>query len=279
MHKKIFSLVTKNIKTILKFIWGIILLGAGIRYIYFNYTRILVSSTAIDKIIIAGTLILVLFPFFSEISLLGFSMKKEIHKTKQEMDKAIVDLKYQMIDIKSTTTQNATQNLTVGYLPSKDEMMDLLKTINETKVEDVSEQKNIEIQNEFDVSDDAIYLFKVRTQLEKYITKIGGKIGYKNPKSYTSSIDILKKESLITPITYENLRQIFNICNRGIHGEIVSEEYLDYVKKISPKIYYQLSQVIEQLDYKHITTCPKCKYTGYSKFENVCPKCGFVSDD
>jgi len=279
MVDKIKHYMVKNLKSIFKFIWGVVLLGAGIYYIYHNYTRILVFSNTIDNIIIVGTLILAFFPIISEISLMGFSVKKEIQKTKQEMKEGLVDLKLQMIDIKTTTTQNTTQNVKFEFLPSKDEMKNSLKETDETKVENKSEQNKIEIEIESDVSDDTVYLFKVRLMLDKYLNKICDSNDYTYVIPLMKRIDMLNRKNLITSDTYQYLRQVLNICNRGIHGEIISDEYINFVKGIIPRMYSQLNEVTKRMEFKNIMTCPRCKFTGYSEYENVCPKCGFVSDD
>lgn len=278
---KIKKYVIKNIKVIFKSIWGIVLFSAGIYYIYHNYARILVSVNIIDYIILAGTLTLAFLPLISEISLIGFSVKKEIQSAKQEMKESLVDLKYQMIDIKATTTQNTTQSIKVEYLPSRDEMKDMLSKTNRTKEKVENEQKGAEIKDEFDISDDIVYLFKVRLKLEKYVAKICDNIGNAGFMPLIKEINILKEKKIITSDTYQYLRQILNICNRGIHGEVISEEYIKFVKEIISQIYSQLDEIIQcqSMKHKYFMICPKCKFSGYSEYENVCPNCGFVSDD
>ena len=223
------NFIKKNIKIILKIIWGILLFISGLCYILFNYERFFNSLNLIDCIIIIGTFILAFYPFISEITLFGFSVKKEIQNTKQEMKEALIDLKYQMIDIKTTSTQ--TQNLNIELLPSKDYINDVLNKINEINSNStkVAEQKKVEIENEFGVTDDAIYLFKVRAMMENYMNNICGKFGYTKGIPFMYGIDILKRENLVNSDTYQYLRQLLSICNRGIHGEIISKEYIDFI--------------------------------------------------
>lgn len=273
MLGKIICFMKKNFK----FIWGIILFSFGVFYIYNSYERIIVSLNVLDCFMIVCTLVLAFLPFVSEISLPGFSLKKEIINTKREMKEAIVDLKYQMIDIKSFTAQSNTQNINLEYLPSKEQLSDEISKIEESKEKDNIKEKNVEPENEINVSEDVIYLFKVRFILEQYVNDILNRNGYRNTKPIYERFRILYSEKLIIEDTYKYLQQVINICNRSIHGEVISKEYIEFVKKAVPTILNQLKQIDRRLE--RFFSCPKCKYVGNSEYDNVCPKCGFVSDD
>ncbi|MDU4889794.1 MAG: hypothetical protein E6344_07395 [Clostridium sp.] len=270
MVDRIRNFIKKNFR----FIWGMILFSLGIYYIYNNYERITNLDNTLDRIIIVSTLILAFLPFVSEISLLGFSMKKEITNVRKEMKEAIIDLKYQMIDIKSTAIQTNQQNVTVEYLASEEQLSYMTSKVNTDKKE-----KNISSEDNLEVSEEAVFLFKVRSTIEKYLDDLSMKVGHKSAAPISVKINSLYSDKLIFEDVYEYLKQVVAICNRGIHGEVISKEYIDFVKEIIPAILNELKKVDISRRYDRFISCSRCKYVGNSQYNNVCPRCGFVSDD
>ena len=62
-------------------------------------------------------------------------------------------------------------------------------------------------------------------------------------------VQFLIQHEVIDRNTAELIRQILNIANRGVHGEIIDDDYISFVKKTYPKI-----QTILEKEYKyHIT--------------------------
>lgn len=86
----------------------------------------------------------------------------------------------------------------------------------------------------------------------------------------------LMQIGLLDVDTYDSINYVFSIVNREFHGEIISNEYIEFIENVFPKIKKQLEDEESKLTF---TVCPRCKYTGFSKFENVCPQCGYVYDD
>ena len=89
-------------------------------------------------------------------------------------------------------------------------------------------------------------------------------------------IRLLNRAEVINGMTCDLIGQVIKITNRGVHGEIVSAEYVTFVEETYPEIMRQLKAASSRLVY---ITCPKCKYSGYSIYENVCPNCGYTHDD
>jgi len=262
-----------------KILWGIILLGISVFYLYTYSERIASEPSTIDYIVIVGAVILVFLPFISEISLMGFSIKKEIEANKQETKSALTELRGQLIDIRATAIQNTTQNLHLDFspLPSSAIVHEVLNMPDEKT--DNKDNKDLSIDSEFIATEDVTFLFQTRYALEKYVNKTLNHLGHTNLKSLYSKIDVLYRAELIDSQLQHNIKQVLSICNRGIHGEIISNEYILYVKKIIPHFYKELDKEITRLGYKHIITCPKCRFVGYSDHENVCPNCGYTTCD
>ena len=48
-------------------------------------------------------------------------------------------------------------------------------------------------------------------------------------------VKMLLKEELISGMTSDLISQVCKIANRGVHGEIVSDEYITFVRETYPK--------------------------------------------
>ena len=86
----------------------------------------------------------------------------------------------------------------------------------------------------------------------------------------------MKKNETIDKTTADSILEICKIANRGIHGEIIDKKYIEFIKETYPIIQNKLKNAVEDL---HSVACPRCKFVGYSKFNNFCPQCSYVFDD
>ena len=86
----------------------------------------------------------------------------------------------------------------------------------------------------------------------------------------------LTRIELLSPNVGEIILEVMEIANRGIHGESISDEYVDIVKNAHPAIMTELQKGSERLVY---TVCPRCHYSGYSAYANMCPRCKAVYDE
>lgn len=75
------------------------------------------------------------------------------------------------------------------------------------------------------------------------------------------------------------LQETIKIANRGVHGEILSNDYITFVKKVFPDVKYTLEQANQRYNGKAFFICPRCHYAGPSTSNSICPQCGYVSDD
>lgn len=225
---------------------------------------------------------------FSEIEILGVKLKREIEKTKEEVKEKINDLHMLITDLKITNSNANTINVGNGFLPSEQKLKELEGFIsNSNRIDDKSEinstakinmapverfQSNIK----FEIAEESTFLFKVRFMLEKTLTDLCEKTNYEGNKSTYEMIRYLIRSELINGKTADMLNQIIKISNRGVHGEIVSNEYINFIKKVLPELQKQLNEININL---HYFVCPKCKNYVYSRYNNICTNCGFNNDD
>lgn len=272
------EIICKNYIKIIKVIWWIILLIVSSIYIFSNYDRLIITPTTIDIIILLALLIILFMPLVSEVSMFGMSIKKEIENTKNEMKNEFKELKYEIKEYTLSNSFRSDINIGIGQdsLPPKESIKDDINKVESNLIEVVDKKNEDDIYGKFTLSEDQLYLYKVKYTIEKYLNNIIIKLNINGCRGINTMINVLAKNETIDIITVEYIRKVSSICNRGIHGEIVDNEYITYVKNIFPVIVDRLEE-IDSLLLPYI--CSKCGYRGYSIYSNVCPICGFVSDD
>lgn len=257
--------------------WYLILLCTSSFYIWSYRAEIYqLKELNTQNLVFFLWLLLLLLPLFSEMEFLGIKVKKEVEKATEEVKDSIHILQKQVSQLQmSNTVEN---NISFGNtpLPSEQKVEELLQLVQELKSTypktsaPVTDSMNIE-------GDKNIFLFKVRLDIETSLRELMEKIGYTDKifLPMNKMIHILSSAEVIDGMTCDIISQVTKIANRGVHGEIVSDEYVTLVKETYPEIMRQLKVASSQL---HYITCQKCRYSGYSKYENVCPQCNYTFD-
>lgn len=278
----IFTLIKRNL-------WYLLLLIMSTLYVLVHWSSIyqLKELNAINLIFILW-IILLLLPLFSEMEFFGIKLKKELEKTKDELKGNINDLHTQITDLKLSNLNANTINFGSNFLPTEQELKELFEDFikkSSTSTEQVTDpspsaKDKVKIDDKYnlglEVSEESTYLFKVRLILEKTLADLCEKMGYEGNRSISEMIRYLVRGELINSNTADLIFQINKIVNRGVHGEIVSNEYINFINKVFPELQKQLYDAHNHL---HYYKCQRCQKSGYSRFENVCPNCGFVSED
>lgn len=258
----------------IKEIWYILILFFTTIYVFVNrYIIDDFEKMNARNIIFLLWLLIIILPFFSEIDFYGIKMKKEIEKAKNELIQSISNFQILLAQQQITSSINNTFNIGDPNLASKKEMDELLEKIDEGNKNPAQDDN---VQNMDSVNDEAVYFFKMRYEIEFLVRDLLKKIGFNDNLPLAKMVSILKRTRALDQTTLEVIEQVVKISNRGIHGEILSDEYKKFVTNAYPKIQYQLTNAINKL---HFTVCPRCNYSGASVFENVCPQCNFISDD
>ena len=254
--------------------WYLVLLVGSTWFVYLNRQNILGGDfekfTPITLVFILW-IVLLLLPLFSEMEFFGVKFKKEVEKAANEVKESITDLKMQLIQMQ--VSNSIATNIQVGNntMPSEGKMEELLQLVRNLS-------QNPHAPSTIEPMDDTnknVYLFKVRLGIETALSDLCEKIGFQDKMPLHRSLQAIFKYELIDNITFDLINQVVKIANRGVHGEIVSDEYISFVKETQPEIQRQLTEASKKL---HYIVCPKCKYTGYSRYENFCPQCGFTFD-
>ena len=160
-------------------------------------------------------------------------------------------------------------------LPSEhkiEELLQMVKELQSTHPDTNAATDNSVVAN----GDKNVFLFKVRLDIETSLRELCEKIGCYDRTPTVKMTQLLNRAEVINGVTCDLIGQVIKIANRGVHGEIVSAEYITFVEETYPEIMRQLKAASSRLVY---ITCPKCKYSGYSPYKDMCPKCGYIYDD
>lgn len=233
--------------------WYVLLLGASSVYVYLNRTTILDFSTIdAQDLVFFFWIILLVLPLFSEIEILGVKLKKELAQTVQEVKEGVTELKLQAISIKATSSSVASTTATQStnlYILDTDQLQELADKSG------VSVQKGPAQNLDTDLYEQSVpksvrFLFAVRYNIERKITSICQH--YHIDRDFHGIPDMLrslKNKNAFDSDTVELLMQVSNIANRGIHGEVVSEEYLSFIREYYQNIQDKLDEVLKRTNF------------------------------
>lgn len=279
MNKKFkLSKLAKRILSVCKkHWWYIFLLLISTAYVVkYRYEICQMTELNAQNLIFILWLILLGMPLFSEIEIGNIKLKKEIEQTRAEVKESIGELKYQILDMKISNSNSNTVVVNNRPLPSRDEMSQLQKHAESDN--SVGTAANSELDS--NISEDNVHLFKVRLSLEKQLSALCNMFQYSDHRSMYSMVQFLIQHEVLDRNIAGLIREIINIANHGVHGEIIDDEYLQFIDKTYPVVKSALEK--EYNFYSNNScyfVCPQCKYSGPSKYSNVCPNCGFGSDD
>lgn len=256
--------------------WYTILLTASSVYVwYYRYEIYQLKEINARNLIFLLWLLILLLPLFSEMEFLGIKVKKEVEKATEEVKESLHDLQIQMSQMQLTNSVATNLNFSNTPLPSEQKIEELLRMVKELQstypgTNDVPDHSAIVD------GDKNVFLFKVRLDIETSLRELCEKIGSYDRMPMMKMTQLLNRAEVINGMTCDLIGQVIRIANRGVHGEIVSAEYVAFVEETYPEIMRQLKAASSRLEN---TICPKCKYPGYSTNENVCPNCGYIHDD
>lgn len=160
--------IFEKVKQVLKKHWWYFVLLIGSTVYVFIYKNDIYQLTELNthNLVFLLWLVLLALPLFSEIEIGSVKLKKEVEKTRAEVKEAIGELKLQILDIKIANSNSNTFVVNNQPLPSKDELFHLQDSIE-------SDTLSNHLENtKFKISEDNVYLFKVRLSLENQMSAL-----------------------------------------------------------------------------------------------------------
>ena len=220
MKEKIISFLKKRW-------WYIILIIASSVYVFYYRNEIyqLTNLTAQNLIFILW-LGLLIFPLFSEVEIGNVKLKKEIEQTRSEIKASTNELRLQIMELRISNSNTVVVN---QPLATKSELLELEKNLENSNEDDLDQAFS-------NITDDSIFLFKVRLTLETLLISLCDKLDYTDRKSMQRMLQFLLINEVIDRNMAGLAQEIIKIANCAVHGEIVSEDYISFVKKTFPTV-------------------------------------------
>ena len=222
-------------------LWYIFLLTISTAYLVSNKFAIekLDDASMLSAVFIIWVILLAL-PLFSELEFLGVKVKKEVkkavEKSNEEVKASLNNLQQLVSQIQISNSVAPQFTINGGSLPSEERMDNLIKEIH--LLNEQNTNKKTEKQNKVNIPAQNLELFKMRYGIEEKLNDAMDLIGYngKNHISLVQSAYYLSQQGVLDPKCIDLLIQVVRIANRGVHGEIVDQKYLDFASEAYSKI-------------------------------------------
>ena len=222
-------------------LWYIFLLAISTIYLVINRFAIkkLDDASMLSTVFIIWVILLAL-PLFSELEFLGVKVKKEVkkavEKSNEEVKASLNNLQQLVSQIQISNSVAPQFTINGGSLPSEERMDNLIKEIH--LLNEQNTNKQTEKQDKVNIPAQNLELFKMRYGIEAKLNDAMDLIGYngKNHISLVQSAYYLSQQGVLDPKCIDLLIQVVRIANRGVHGEIVDQKYLDFASEAYPKI-------------------------------------------
>ena len=166
---------------------------------------------------------------------MGIKIKKVVDKETSEIKKDVDGLRQQIAIAQNSNAIANSINLSYGIVPSRQEKKKKKNQTNDNLIEEQDWYKSIE--------ENSALLFKIRYAIESSLRKICREMEIDNRQPTYRVVKELKRKGIIDYDTMDSIMKVTGIANRGIHGEIVSSEYMEYVKEAVPRIFDRLKRI------------------------------------
>lgn len=168
--------------------------------------------------------------------LLGVKIKKAVESANKEIKDNISSIEQQIEEL--TITNSVANHIQIGspVLPSEEKLEELLHLVRGMNKQEDSPGS---LDEEEMPKDKAVYLFKVRLNIEKAVNELYKPDRFgddRNRISLAYRTEWLARNEILDRTTANLIREVIMIANRGVHGEIVSDEYINFVRQVYPEI-------------------------------------------
>lgn len=227
--------------------WYIVLLCTSSVYVWhYRFDIYQLKEINAQNLIFILWLFLLVFPLFSEMEFLGVKVKKEVEKATEGVKDSLQNLQIQMAQLQMTNSVANNINLNNTALPSEQKIEELLSMVRNLQ-SNSSDTETPSVDATVDIDDKNVYLFKVRLDIETSLRELCEKIGHAEKMPIVKMMQLLIRNEIIDNITCDLISQVIKIANRGVHGEIVSTEYVNFVNETYPEIARQLKDASSKL--------------------------------
>jgi hypothetical protein len=202
------------------------------------------TTTGADVAIFIILIVLLVSPLFQEVNFMGFGVKQQIESLKNDIKKDITNLNSQIKNVVYIYPQKPPTDAEIKDLEETNKPI-LEKNLAERGVS--PELKTRAIAKDY-LSELIKELFNIRFNIEREIKRIAQTFRLEQgeekqiiPANRLSSI--IANQGIIDREVAELVREIYNICSAGLHGEDISDASLEFVRDTSPDIIAYLKSI------------------------------------
>ncbi|MFF2445081.1 hypothetical protein [Priestia megaterium] len=228
-----------------KIIWWVLLL-VGLFVLIYNRFNYIVTDQVLpfDYIIFTVFIVLACLPFFSEMNMFGFKLKKEIEEVKENVDSGINELRNL---INNNNNSNSIYFTPFGSPLSSKQLEELGHKLNVEEEKPPLPPETITdkyLKNEYVKS-----LFAIRYALEQEAVRIHENRTGENPLKKRRLLPTLKiikgllDEEFINEASAQGILEVWQITTRAIHGEDIDREQVNFVLAAGPKLIDELKDL------------------------------------
>lgn len=226
----------------LKIVWWVLLTGVLTAYLYKRYPQLAVGQAVpADIIVFVIWVALLLAPLFSEVSLLGITLKQEVEGLKTFVSSQISDVKAEVrsaVDVRATFSPQF--NIPA---PAADSQLPDIERCIKVAVSDALASHGLRAPPapaQVAVPQDVSLLFATRYNLDKELRRIG-EARQLNSESRrpATAIDLaraLVQAELLEPRLSHAIREVYSVCSPAIHGEPVTEAQMAFVRDVGSEL-------------------------------------------
>lgn len=233
-----------------KAVWWFILVGVLTFFLSARLPDLLSGKAVAADVAVFGVwMALLLAPLFSEVSLLGITLKNEIGKLKEDIGNQLTDVRTELrnaIDIRTSFSP------TIHFpSPATDAQIPAIEAQVKAAVAAALAERDlrsVSINEEPKVSDDAVFLFKTRYQIERELRRIaaGRDLLMSNQRRYQPAhvlASALVEWGLLSPRLGNAVREVYAVCSAAIHVEDISEKQAAFVRDVAGELISALHSI------------------------------------
>ena len=225
----------------LKIIWWLVLVGVLSFFLKERLPDLLSGKAAAADIAVFGIwMALLLAPLFSEVTLLGVTLKNEIDELKKDIAAQITDVRS---DVRNAVDFRATVSPTFNLPgPPADAQLPAIEAqVKAAVAAAFAEQgtSNTVSTPNLSISDDVGYLFATRYPIELELRRLAERevasIQRRAVPTHLLTRSLVESGQL-SPRLGNAIREVYSVCSPAIHGEPASEAQVSFVRDVAPEL-------------------------------------------
>lgn len=235
-----------------KLIWWIsVLVIVGLLIVFIRWDSITSENiSSFDLGLLASFLILLLLPFYSEISLFGMNLKQKIDEGNEEIKHFVRDQIFTIrTDFQNAISVNNQLDTHVDFSYSiPDDSLDSLanKIVTTLDKQNIS-SKDKQLLN-IDLDENTLIAFKSRYLLEKELRRIWSEFSPNPPRVGLGIVPMasnLQRFGLFPEELLYSIDKVVTVSTPAIHGEPISAEKAEFLREVTPTVLASLAEVKE----------------------------------